>query len=89
MSRKNPRKKLSQPPPARRETPGAPAAPAAGGETRFSRLWPASAALIIAGYAMLLKVDPAGRNAWASASPACLLAGYLLVVPAIWRTFRN
>lgn len=89
MARKNPKKKPTQPPPAHRESPAAAAAAAPGGGTRFSRLWLAAAALVAAGYAMLLKVDPAGQNLWAAASPAFLLAGYLLIIPAIWRTFRD
>lgn len=89
MAKKNPKKRHSQPPAEHRESPGAPAAPAPGGGTRFSRLWLAAAALIAAGYAMLLKVDPAGQNHWAAASPVCLLTGYLLIIPAIRRTFRD
>ena len=88
MARKTARKRQA-PQPERRESPAAPVAPGEGEGSRLSRLWFLAAALIAAGYAALLRVDPAGGNAWAAVSPACLLSGYLLIVPAIWRSFRD
>ncbi|MDD2803932.1 MAG: hypothetical protein PHV33_00110 [Elusimicrobiales bacterium] len=66
------------------------AAPGEGEEPRKAApLWLLAIVLIISGYAMLHKVDPGGRNAWAAAAPACLLAGYLLIIPAIVFTYRR
>jgi len=52
-------------------------------------LWGLSAILIVSGYALLHKVDPGGQNAWAILSPALLLCGYLLIIPAIVYTYRS
>jgi hypothetical protein len=57
------------------------------GKSRW--LWFSAFFLIISGYALLHKVDPGGRNAWAIVSPAFLLAGYLLIIPAILVTYRD
>lgn len=51
--------------------------------------WLSAAALIISGYYSLTKADPWGRNPWAVAAPACLLAGYLLIIPAIYYSWRG
>lgn len=69
----------------------APAGGADGGENagKGRLLWLLSLVLIALGYAALKKVDPWGRNAWAMAAPALLLAGYLLIIPAILVTFRR
>ena len=60
---------------------------AGGGKSRI--LWLSSFILIVSGYIMLVKVDPAGQNAWAVAAPASLLAGYLMVIPAIFATYKR
>lgn len=61
-----------------------------GGDALKSRiLWLLAAILIVLGYALLHKVDPAGQNRWAIASPALLLGGYLLIIPAIAYTYRR
>lgn len=41
-------------------------------------------ALIAAGYVLLKKADPAGRNIYAALSPFFLLAGYLLIPAALY-----
>lgn len=65
-------------------------APGAGGNAIKKRvLWLSALILIVSGYALLHKVDPGGRNAWAIVSPALLLAGYLLMIPAILLTYRE
>lgn len=73
--------------PAARPTAARPALPSApaGGEKRPGAgfLWFSAFTLIVLGYYFLTKADPGGRNLWSSLSPACLLAGYLLVIPAI------
>jgi hypothetical protein len=51
-------------------------------------LWISSLVLIVFGYFSLLRVEPGGQNAWSIVSPVCLLAGYLLVIPAIRYTYR-
>lgn len=62
----------------------------AGGDAVKSRiLWLLSAVLIVSGYALLHKVDPGGQNGWAILSPALLLCGYLLIIPAISYTYRR
>ena len=62
----------------------------AGGAAVKSRiLWLLSAVLIVSGYALLHKVDPGGQNGWAILSPALLLCGYLLIIPAISYTYRH
>ena len=50
-------------------------------------LWLSAAILIVSGYSFLHKVDPAGQNFWAILSPALLLCGYLLIIPAIAYTY--
>ena len=62
---------------------------AAGGQLAARWLWIAAICLVIAGYALLGKVDPGGRNVWAAVAPALLLAGYLLFIPAIIKTYRG
>ncbi|HNW43064.1 MAG TPA: hypothetical protein PKI19_01065 [Elusimicrobiales bacterium] len=63
---------------------------AAGGRAPEVRLlWSAAFALLLGGYALLLRVDPGGQNGWAIVSPALLLAGYLLFIPAILLTYRR
>lgn len=62
----------------------------AGGDAVKKRvLWLSALILIVSGYALLHKVDPGGQNAWAIASPALLLSGYLLMIPAILLTYRE
>lgn len=64
--------------------------PRAGGEAVKRRaLWLSALILIVSGYALLQKVDPGGQNVWAIVSPALLLAGYLLIIPAILLTYRE
>jgi hypothetical protein len=91
MAKKTGKKKHPAPPGPSPESPGAPAeASTEGGEPRKTYpLWLLAFALIVCGYALLQKVDPGGRNAWAVAAPACLLAGYLLLIPAIVFTYRR
>ncbi|OGS12562.1 MAG: hypothetical protein A2234_01830 [Elusimicrobia bacterium RIFOXYA2_FULL_58_8] len=68
----------------------APIAGAAGGKVYTGRIfWVAAFVLILTGYLLLGKADPGGQNAWAIVSPALLLAGYLLCIPAIIATYRN
>lgn len=66
-------------------------APAAGdtggGGLKGRILWLSALVLIASGYALLHKVDPGGQNVWAVASPALLLCGYLLIIPAIACTY--
>lgn len=94
MSKK--RRSGREKPPARPpETPAerspAISAPGDGGEksplAKF--LWTFALLLIISGYIFLKKADPGGQNAWATAAPACLLAGYLLIIPAIAVSYRE
>jgi len=60
-----------------------------GGDVLKSRVfWISSLVLIVSGYFLLRWVDPGGQNAWAVASPALLITGYLLVFPAIMYTYR-
>ncbi len=62
--------------------------PAAAGETspgkRALLVMAAGLAVIIAGYALLKKVDPAGQNLYAVLAPIALLAGYLLIPAALF-----
>lgn len=51
--------------------------------------WILAVILIVSGYLFLNKADPGGRNAWSVAAPACLLAGYLLIIPAIIVSYRG
>lgn len=51
--------------------------------------WLFSLSLIILGYYFLIKADPGGRNLWSSLSPAFLLVGYLLVIPAIVASYPD
>lgn len=78
------RKPAAAPGPSPESRPAPYAAQGEGGELRKTLpLWLLAIALIVSGYAMLHKVDPGGQNAWAVAAPICLLAGYLLIIPAI------
>lgn len=62
----------------------APADFTAGGNAAKSRLfWIPALVLVLSGYVLLKRVDPGGQNAWAIVSPALLLTGYLLFIPAI------
>lgn len=74
------------------QVPGADQAPEAGGEggsaLKRSALWLSALVLIVSGYFLLGWVDPGGQNAWAIVSPALLLSGYLLIIPAITCTYR-
>lgn len=70
--------------------PVPPAAEKAGGRGFKSRFfWLFSLVLIVSGFAALKKADPWGQNAWATAAPALLLCGYLLIIPAIILSFRS
>lgn len=91
MSKKTAKKKSPTASGPSRETPaGAVLAGEKGGSAAKSGwLWILAAVLIVSGYAMLKKVDPGGTNGWAVASPAFLLSGYLLIIPAIIRTYRG
>lgn len=62
---------------------------AAEGVKKHPWLWLCAFLLIAAGYFLLRKVDPGGRNAWSVISPALILAGYLLVIPAILLSYRR
>ncbi|HAN04949.1 MAG TPA: hypothetical protein DCW72_07260 [Elusimicrobia bacterium] len=91
MAKKTARKHRAEPPVKPQEA-GAAAFSADGeGERRGKSrwLWISAFFLIISGYALLHKADPGGRNTWAIVSPACLLAGYLLIIPAILVTYRD
>lgn len=83
------RKPAADPKPSPESEPAPAAEPAEGGRQSALPLWLLAIALIVAGYAMLHKVDPGGQNAWAAAAPACLLAGYLLIIPAIVFSYRR
>lgn len=91
MAKKNSTKHRAEPPVKSQEAGAAPflAAGEGGRRGKGRWLWFSAFFLIITGYALLHKVDPGGRNAWAIVSPACLLAGYLLIVPAILFTYRD
>lgn len=65
----------------------APAEVRGGG--KYSFLWALSLILIVSGYALLHKADPAGSNSWAVLSPLLLLCGYLLIIPAILLTYNG
>ena len=52
-----------------------------GGKSHF--FWIPALLLVLSGYVLLKRVDPGGQNTWAIVSPALLLAGYLLFIPAI------
>lgn len=98
MAKRAARKNRAPAAPAARQNAGtAPAAPEAGqygqdrtegGTVKGRVLWLLAAVLIVSGYALLHKVDAGGQNAWAIASPALLLCGYLLIIPAIVFTYR-
>ena len=62
---------------------------AGGGAAGARALWFSALVLIILGYLSLTRVDAGGRNAWSVISPAFLLTGYLLFLPAILRSFRK
>ena len=98
MAKRTERKvRAAEPKPARQDH-SAPAAsqvqggtepPAGGNAVKKRALWLSALILVVSGYALLHKVDPGGRNAWAIASPALLLSGYLLMIPAILLTYRE
>lgn len=70
--------------------PGAGEGEKTGGNAGRSRLlWLFSLILIVSGFAALKKADPWGQNGWATAAPALLLCGYLLILPAIALSFRK
>jgi hypothetical protein len=73
----------------RQAAPGKGAAEAAGGSKYAPYVWAAAFLMVICGYALLRWADPGGRNGWSVVSPAFLLAGYLLFIPAISLTFRD
>lgn len=60
-----------------------------GSSVKRRALWSLAAILIVSGYALLHKADPGGQNVWAILSPALLLSGYLLIIPAITYTYRR
>lgn len=60
-----------------------------GGRLKSRAFWVSSLILIISGYLLLHRVDPGGQNTWAVVSPAFLLTGYLLIIPAIMYTYRG
>ena len=60
---------------------------AGGGAIKRRFLWLLASVFIVSGYALLHKVDPGGQNGWAILSPALLLCGYLLIIPAIAYTY--
>lgn len=59
------------------------------GGGRYAFLWVLSLILIVSGYVLLHKADPAGSNSWAVLSPLLLLCGYLLIIPAIVLTYNG
>lgn len=101
MAKKSGRKnRAAEPKPARQvpvaaagaqvqDETGQEAARKGGGAVKKLVLWLSALLLIVSGYALLHKVDPGGQNAWAIVSPALLLAGYLLIIPAILLTYRE
>ena len=101
MAKKTERKvRAAEPKPARQDRAASAAAqvqgetgrqePRAGGDAVKKRVvWLSALILIVSGYSLLHKVDPGGQNAWAIVSPALLLAGYLLIIPAILLTYRE
>ena len=64
------------------------AAPVAGDEAEFGKkgriVMVFALALIMLGYILLKKVDPAGENIYAKLSPFALLSGYLLIPAALY-----
>jgi hypothetical protein len=73
-----------------RELNGSQPAPGEGGSQLKARLlWLSAFILILCGYFFLTKADPGGRNSWSSLSPVFLLAGYLLIIPAISATYPD
>lgn len=79
MSRK---KKRNSSPPGPKSSPEKAPEEVRGG-VKLYFLWLLSFILIVSGYAILHKADSAGSNLWAVVSPALLLSGYLLIIPAI------
>ena len=68
----------------------APGGGTAGGAASGSRLfWIVALVLTVSGFLLLKKTDPGGQNSWAAVSPAFLLCGYLLFIPAIMAMYRN
>lgn len=70
-----------------RQKQKAPVSAVGGGGGRL--FWVSAFILILSGYIILRKADPAGQNAWSVAAPALLITGYLLVLPAIFDTYRK
>ena len=68
---------------------GGDAAPRFFSDFKSRALWLTAFILIISGFAALKKADPWGQNAWSTAAPALLLAGYLLILPALILSFRR
>ncbi|MDO8805923.1 MAG: hypothetical protein Q7R35_16000 [Elusimicrobiota bacterium] len=94
MSKKSVRKNRAAGPQQARQDPAAvPPSPESGGtggdSVKRRALWLLAAVLILSGYALLHKADPGGQNGWAILSPALLLCGYLLLIPAISYTYRR
>lgn len=75
-----PAREQNAPPPAERE---------GGSPLKARLLWISAFILILCGYFFLTKADPGGRNSWSLLSPVFLLAGYLLIIPAISATYRD
>lgn len=78
-----------QSPPAREQNGSAPEEKEGGSPLKARLLWFSAFILILCGYFFLTKADPGGRNGWSSLSPVFLLAGYLLIIPAISVTYRD
>ena len=77
---KHSRETLPRPVPEQRE---------GGSPLKVRLLWISAFILIFFGYFFLTKADPGGRNGWSALSPVFLLAGYLLIIPAISATYRD
>lgn len=71
--------------------PGASSQAGEGGKSLFKvrAAWFLAFLLAIAGFAALKKADPWGRNGWSTLSPALILSGYLLFIPAILLSSRR
>lgn len=77
------------PRPARERDDAAPEEREGGSPLKVRLLWISAFVLIFFGYFFLTKADPGGRNSWSALSPVFLLAGYLLIIPAISATYRD
>ena len=92
--RQSPARDKNEPSRGNREGGRAAAVPSAdftaGGNAAKSRLfWIPALLLVLSGYVSLKRVDPGGQNAWAILSPALLLTGYLLFIPAILSRYQR